>query len=558
MSLPVKDLIILIDEYAISVKELDYRQYLGMSSSVEASSDEKKENTRDKTQSSDVSSQNEQSNQDVSTLEQSISKESLSQADSISIIIDIFLQRDIIQNKIKESKLSLNGQALEKLIDADNMLYAFIQEVRKKKQSEIHTWRSYYPNVPQENWWWYADDYIYRSSDGIVHEPSLSVWLIIGIIFTVISIVFATYTAQGLISRQLNVEAALSVVANVLWGGVLATPTGLSLVRGVVRMTLSDGDKILKRIINFFRFSQHSENNENSLQRRTIPAALSEGNFTFFAFSTFLLLFSISFPVIILPATSNFFFQQGQRAFEQADYSAALDLFTLSARLQPTLLPGITQPDAAAQLTQLGTLYVEIGDEAQAIVAYERALEKDSRIIVAQVALADLYANSGEFDRAISLSTQSIEISRLFLDGVITLPSNRDTVEIMLVRSHIIRGRILLNQGHLDAAIANFEEAENLPAFDVEGEVFYTASLYRLRAFARLSELGEINEDYCEVANNIKDDVINAFRAIASQPTAPPYDVWESDMQEINSWLNAFDCSQPYGSTTTWPTRDSY
>lgn len=451
-------------------------------------------------------------------------------------IIDMLLLRSEIQDIMASDNSQLTGKALINLIDNDSLLLEFFKR-HKSYQQELKIWRDHHQVTSEDHWWWFSDEYIFSTPEGIQHETTYTGLFLLSVLFLISSIFLTAYTAQGLFQRELNLEAIFTIGANLLWGGVLVTPIGSNVAR-----------QSLQRFVNWIGRFFPIKNLSN------IPQAAGTSGLAFITFSLLVSLFSVTVSFVILPSTANLTFGWGNDALHRRDYAAALDWYTLSSKLLPRSFIG-RQPQVAARLTQLGNIYVSLGARDEAITSYEAALDYDSNIIFAQIPLTDLYVDSGRLEEALILSDRSLTSVNL------EDSTEANDLSIFIMRARVIRGRILMNMGFAESAIDNLELAFDELGFQADESSYYIINAHRLLAFARTMVFSEANltGDFCaNEIERIKVLLELGQRQIERVSERPPYDIWQADLTSMNAWLNIYDCSEQSRENETWVIPESF
>jgi tetratricopeptide (TPR) repeat protein len=184
-----------------------------------------------------------------------------------------------------------------------------------------------------------------------------------------------------------------------------------------------------------------------------------QGEATFALSALFFLVVTV-FYLIAPPAAAEVYNWFGQRAIDSGN-AAEAELYLESAtRLDPD--------PHAANLLEVGCLYLTLGAPDRAENVFERVLEADSRLLLARFYLAEIYSDQAEYDKALQLIADGLNLldnargdlgQDGFLSAHIDDEITADQVEYLL---RLAFGRAYLETNTLQQAKENLARADQI------------------------------------------------------------------------------------------------
>jgi tetratricopeptide (TPR) repeat protein len=352
-----------------------------------------------------------------------------SETDSRAVIRDLLLKalwaRDYVQDAIERTSSASyvsRSEVLSFVMANEERLQDLGQRALVTGNLDIADLRTSQPRPPDpDRWWWFLN-----YPGGRFARRMNMVWFVLAIIPALAALVLVTLLAQRLAINGPDLLSGASLVAQVGLGlgGIVA---GRELISDLIRRGANTS---------------------------------WQGQVTFALASVFLVVV-VLFYYIVPPGAAliyNIFGQQAIRAGNAAEAELYLES---AARLDP-------DPHAAG-LMEVGCLYQTLGAPDRAQTVFERALEADSRLLLARYHLAERYSDQAEYAQSLQLLEDGLNLltdARLRLEngedselpGVKTL-ADADKLQYLL---YLARGRAFLENNAPERAQTDLKEAQAL------------------------------------------------------------------------------------------------
>lgn len=341
------------------------------------------------------------------------------------ILLETLWARDHVQVALEKrngAPYPLKREVLAFVMANESRLERLGQQALETANLDTSDLRDAQPTVPNaDHWWWYLNYPRAKRARRLS-----TVWFLLAIIPALGSITLITLLAQRLAINGPDLLSGASVVAQV----------GLGLGSILAGRELMN-DLIIK------------------------GARVSwQGQVTFLLASVFLIVVVI-FYYLAPPGAAMVYNAFGQQAIKSGNAAEAELYLESAARLDPD--------PYAASLLEVGCLYQTLGSPDRAQSVFERVLEADSRLLLARYHLAELYADRGDYNKALQLTEDGLNLLETardemiagnsdFLPGIDT-PAELDDIEYLM---RISRGRAYERSEAPEQAKANLLEASDL------------------------------------------------------------------------------------------------
>ncbi|MBI5931861.1 MAG: tetratricopeptide repeat protein [Chloroflexi bacterium] len=374
------------------------------------------------------------------------------------LLLETLWARDYVQYILEQKEpvpYHIKRDALTYLIEHDDLLDDLRREVVERYDLDPAKLRKAQPTSPKaEAWWWFLDNRRSRRARRLN-----ALWFVLATVPALAAIVLITLLTQRLSIDGPDALSGASAIAQALLG--LA-----SILAG-------------REVLNAFFFDRSSGRSW-------------QGEATF-ALATLFFVVVMMFYLVAPPAAADVYNWFGQRAIDSGN-AAEAELYLESAtRLDPD--------PHASNLLEVGCLYLTLGSPDRAESVFERVLEADSRLLLARYYLAELNSDNGEYDKALQLLTDGLNLlasaranpntENDILQPYIEDPVVAEQIEYLL---HLSLGRAYLEAGTYQQAKANLSSAQaSLGTFDlpnVNGPVpLPCAPDERLHAYVATTEI---------------------------------------------------------------------
>ncbi len=341
------------------------------------------------------------------------------------VLLETLWARDHVQEALEKrngAPYQFKRDVLAYVMANESRLERLGQQALEAADLETSDLRDAQPTIPNaDHWWWYLN---YPRAKRARRLSTL--WFVLAIVPALGALTLITLLAQRLAINGPDLLSGASVVAQV----------GLGLGSILAGRELMN-DLILR------------------------GARVSwQGQITFLLASLFLIVIVV-FYFLAPPAAAMVYNVFGQQAIKSGNAAEAELYLESAARLDPD--------PYAASLLEVGCLYQTLGSPDRAQSVFERVLEADSRLLVARYHLAEIYADRGDYDKALQLTEDGLNLLETarnemiagnndFLPGINT-PTELADIEYLM---RISRGRAYVESGAPEQAKANLLEASDI------------------------------------------------------------------------------------------------
>lgn len=283
------------------------------------------------------------------------------------LLLETLWARDYVQYVLEQPEpvpYHVKRDALTYLIEHDDLLDDLRRDVVEKYDLDPAKLRKAQPTSPAaEAWWWFLDNRRSRRARRLN-----AFWFALATIPTLAAIILVTLLTQRLAINGPDALSGASAIAQIILG--LA-----SILAG-------------REVLNAFFFDRSSGRSW-------------QGEATFALASLFFVVVTM-FYLVAPPAAAEVYNWFGQQAIDDGN-AAEAELYLESAtRLDPD--------PHAANLLEVGCLYLTLGSPDRAESVFERVLEADSRLLLARYYLAELNNDNEEYNRALQLVSDGLNL----------------------------------------------------------------------------------------------------------------------------------------------------
>lgn len=342
-----------------------------------------------------------------------------------NLLLEVLWARDYVQYVLEQPEpvpYHIKRKTLQYLMQNDDLLDTLRRRAVDEGDLNPIKLRKSQPTVPDsEAWWWYLDNRRIRRARRVN-----AFWFVAAIIPSLAAIILIT-----LLTQRLAIDG----------------PDMLSGASALAQLVLGAGSILAGReLLNMFLFDRSSGRSW-------------QGEATF-ALATLFLIVVASFYAFAPPAAALVYNWFGQQAINSGNAAEAELYLESAARLDPD--------PHAANLQEVGCLYLNFGSSERAQSVFERVLEADSRLLLSRHHLAEIYIDQGDYETARRLVNDGVNLvttARARLDEENDfLPNVSDvlTTNRMEYLLKLSLARAQLEVGDVQSAIQNLREAQDI------------------------------------------------------------------------------------------------
>lgn len=360
-----------------------------------------------------------------------------------SALLHALTQRDIVKAVMDAGQVRFSSDDIGILIATDAALFTATQHALKTRSISPGKWRYLFQDDEHRDWWWHLDQRPSMQGHTITYGQYMPAPILLGGLLFLLSVGLVLFTTQRLWASGFDWIGFLSLLAQSILGGSLISASGQRFASDAINGVVNLPRRVLRR-------EGQGDIFPLSPRMRASGWGVVAAAGVFFALVVVITLF-------VFPFLARRTYESAVAAILRQDVASAQTLLNISIQLQPVTF-GLVDNDLSTQLTQLGILYEQVGNEASARDSFEEALTHNPQNVVVPYRLAGMYIDAGEYNRALTL-----------LDRVITqLTTGSSEISDPMERTHLLfqtyltRGRAFLEGYGARYALVDLRQAAAL------------------------------------------------------------------------------------------------
>ena len=329
------------------------------------------------------------------------------------------------------------------VFENDDVLVKMGNKLVYEHKINMYRWRGSTGINDSTYWWWYID-----------HSPISSIfWLMTTLFLFIFSLPFIIDGVNSVSSVMIQIFSTAGIEDFVfdtlpLLGAFFQLGVGGSISLALTRRFRTEFNQfVVKRLL---------ETNARLMLRHILPITSPP-----IIFSTFILTILVT-NLVILPLLGSYYTQQAQNDILRGSVNSATNNISIAMATNLSTY--------ANTLTLIGQEYESIGQNEEAIDAYQQALREDATMLPARYLLANLLLDNGQPQDAIVILDVGIyQLTSHERDELdITVLDNDDSFVIQRLRIQykylllVTRARAFLQLGSARAAMTDLLEVRDL------------------------------------------------------------------------------------------------
>jgi tetratricopeptide (TPR) repeat protein len=341
-----------------------------------------------------------------------------------NLLLEVLWARDYVQYVLEQPEpvpYHVKRKTLQYLMQNDDLLDNLRRRAVDEGELNPIKLRKSQPTIPRADaWWWFLDNRRIRRARRVN-----AFWFVAAVVPSLAAIILIT-----LLTQRLAIDG----------------PDMLSGASALAQLVLGAGSILAGReLLAMFFFDRSSGRSW-------------QGEATF-ALATLFLAVVASFYAFAPPAAALVYNWFGQQAIKSGNAAEAELYLESAARLDPD--------PHAANLQEVGCLYLNFGSSERAQSVFERVLEADSRLLLSRHHLAEIYIEEGNYETARRLVNDGVNLvttarARLGDDDFLPKVSDEITIDRLEYLLKLSLARAQLEVGDVQSAIQNLREAEDI------------------------------------------------------------------------------------------------